>query len=294
MGCHGGQWRTLPPSHVCLPDRKADSAWLSPSTTVGDLRVQDRTISTRQRARIGRTGRPPGHRSSTSIQLLRLLLSLALGTVMACASPPVMGPPNAPPIDAYVVGAPDELQIVILPAPEINRTARVRPDGMITVDLVGDVQAAGRTPVEIAESIQKEISRYKRDAVVNVSLETSTSRFVTIYGEVGAPGIYALDTETRISEAIGRAGGARPFAKLGGVRIIRPTGSAAEVVEVHLDDIQEGDLSTNLVVRDGDLIVVPPTALARIGYAMQMLFFPFQPLLSGASTAGSIYGFSNN
>ena len=57
---------------------------------------------------------------------------------------------------------------------------------------------------------------------------------------------------------------------------------------VRLGDIQYGDLSTNIVVRKGDLIVVPPTILARIGYAFQMLLFPLQPLISGATAAGSI------
>lgn len=263
-----------------------------PIPTVGDSHVQKRTVVPSKRAPYAGTHPHGTHRRRASVQRLRLILPLAMAAALACGAP-IMGPPKAPPISAYRVGAPDDLRIVILPEPEIVRDVRVRPDGKVSIDLVGDVQAAGRTPLEIAESIQREISRYKRDAVVNVSVESSTSRFVTIYGEVGRPGVFALDTETRITEAIGRAGGARPFAKLGGVRIIRPTGQTAEVVEVRLDDIQDGDLSTNFVVQDGDLIVVPPTALARIGYAMQMLFFPFQPLLSGATTAGSIYNLSN-
>jgi len=223
---------------------------------------------------------------------LPILLLLALGSAIGCSTP-IVGPPAAPPIEGYVVGPPDQLIILIMPEPEIVRNVRVRPDGMISVDLIGDVQASGRTPSQIAQTIQNEIRRFKRDAIVSVAVETSASQFVTIYGEVGSPGLFVLETETRVSEAIGRVGGTRPFAKLSGVRIIRPTGSSAELIEVRLDNIRDGDLSTNFVVEKGDLIVVPPTALARIGYAMQMLFFPFQPLLSGASTAGSVYSLSN-
>jgi len=231
----------------------------------------------------------PGRFRRVVAAALCLLLPLAAG-----CSTTTTAPPPAPPIESYVVGAPDLLRINILPEPELLREARVRLDGMISIDLVGDVQAAGKTPFEIAQDIQREIRRFKRDAMVNVSVVASPSRFVTVYGEVGAPGIFLLDTETRVSEAIGRVGGTRPFAKLGGVRIVRSNGLDTQILEVRLNDISQGDLSTNFVVQEGDLIVVPPTWLARVGYAMQMLLFPLQPLISGAQTAGAIAGGSNS
>ena len=161
---------------------------------------------------------------------------------------------------------------------------------MISVDLVGDIQAAGRTPLEIAADIQSQIARFKRDAAVNVTVVSSPSQFVTIYGEVMRPGTFALDTETRVSEAIGRVGGPKPFASLNSVRLIRSIGwDQAKIFDIELGDIQRGDLSTNIVVLEGDLIVVPPTMLARVGYAMQMLLFPLQPLLSGAGQVGMVY-----
>ena len=123
---------------------------------------------------------------------------------------------------------------------------------------------------------------------MNVTVVSSPSQFVTIYGEVVRPGTFALDTETRVSEAIGRVGGPKPFASLNGVRLIRSMKGQPKIYDIELGDIQKGDLSTNVVVQEGDLIVVPPTMLARIGYAMQMLLFPLQPLLSGAGQAGMI------
>lgn len=226
-------------------------------------------------------------RMDTRFQIVFALLVIFAVSTLGCSTP-IAGQPQAPPIKGYVVGAPDVLIINILPEPEISRDVRVRPDGMISVDLVGDVQAAGRTPFEIAQTIQEEIGRFKRDAVVNVSVVSSGSHFVTIFGEVASPGVFPLDTQTRVSEAIGRVGGPRPFASLSGVRIIRPTKGSARILKVHLGDIQDGNLSTDYVVEEGDLIVVPPTFLAKIGYAIQMVFFPLQPFLSGASTGGSI------
>jgi polysaccharide export outer membrane protein len=219
------------------------------------------------------------------------LFAFALGILLlhsvGCSGPDPTAPPSAPPITGYIVGAPDLLSINILPEPEINREVRVRPDGMISIDLIGDIQAAGRTPFEIAQSIQDSIGRFKRDASVNVSVVDSPSQFLTIFGEVARPGTFPLATETRVTEALGQVGGTLPFASLNNIRVIRTNGSKTEVIPVRLADIQKGDLSTNFVVEEGDLIIVPPTWLARVGYVIQMIFFPFQPVLT---TAGSVGG----
>jgi polysaccharide export outer membrane protein len=217
---------------------------------------------------------------------LVLVVGLALSTGCSTRVAPL---PAAPVAADYLVGAPDELRINVLPEPEIEREVTVRPDGMISVDLIGDVQAATRTPLQIAQDIEERIGRYKRGATVNVTVVSSPSQFVTIYGEVSRPGTFSLDTETRVSEAIGRVGGTRPFASLNSVRVIRPTRAEPQIFEVALGDIQKGDLSTNIVVQEGDLIVVPPTVLARIGYTMQMIFFPFQPILGTAGTVGGVW-----
>ena len=83
-------------------------------------------------------------------------------------------------------------------------------------------------------------------------------------------------------------GGTRPFASQNRIRIVRTNGAETKVFRVRLKDIARGDLSTNIVVEEGDLIVVPPTVLARIGYAFQMVFFPFQPILQGAGSVGAV------
>ena len=227
----------------------------------------------------------PSHARPSRVLFFGLVVGLVLA--LGCSTTP-QPPPAAPSIESYVVGAPDELSVHILPDPEIEREVRVRPDGMISIDLVGDVQAAGRTPREIAIDIQQQIGRFKRDAVVNVTVISSPSQFVTVYGEVASPGIFPLETETRVSEAIGRVGGTRPFANLDAIRLVRTRGNRTEILVIDLDAISYGDMRTNHVMREGDLIVVPPTMLARFGYAMQALLFPFQPLIAAGASAGAI------
>jgi polysaccharide export outer membrane protein len=222
-------------------------------------------------------------------RLVSAVLVVLFVLPIGCGGPRLTPPPAAPAAEGYIVGAPDDLRIHILPEPEIVRDVRVRPDGMISIDLIGDVQAAGRSPQQIADEIQTAIRRFKRDASVSVSLVQSPSQFITIYGEVATPSTIPLMRATRISEAIGQVGGAAPFAALNKVRVVRTTGSRTEVLTVRLKDIQRGDLSTNLVMREGDLVVVPPTMLARAGYVLQQLLFPFQPLFAPASIGLGVY-----
>lgn len=234
-----------------------------------------------------RNNRSPKRAIRFEQQVIIVCLSFLFLSVVACSSANPTPPPIAPPVEGYVVGAPDLLVVSILPDPEITREVRVRPDGKISIDLIGDIQASGRTPFEIAQTIQQEIGRYKRDASVNVTVVDSPSQFVTVYGEVAQPGIFPLNTETRLSEAIGRVGGTRPFASLNNVRVIRTNGIKTKVIPIRLGDIMKGDLTTNFVIAKGDLIVVPPTMLARIGYVMQMIFFPFQPVVGVLSAVGT-------
>jgi protein involved in polysaccharide export with SLBB domain len=91
-----------------------------------------------------------------------------------------------------------------------------------------------------------------------------------------------LDRETRLAEAIGSAGGTNIFASKGRVRVIRSNVNETRILRANLRDIQYGDQTTNFMLQDGDIIVVPPNALARVGFALQTVFFPFQQVLAPA------------
>lgn len=220
---------------------------------------------------------------AVAVALIALLLAAA-GCQTHLAPPPVR-----PTESTYLVGPPDQLLVTILPAPEIERTAVVRPDGRISIDLIGDVQAAGRTVEAIAAEIQTRVARFKRDAHVTVSVVASESLAVTVLGEVVSPGTFPLTSETRVSQAVGLRGGTTMFGSKSKVRLIRTNGESTQMFIINLARIENGDLSSNMVMRGGDMLVVPPNVLARIGYAMQMLLFPFQPVLG---TAGSVWNMS--
>jgi polysaccharide export outer membrane protein len=211
---------------------------------------------------------------------LALLAAAALGC--ASTSNPVPAPTGAS-YGSYRVGAPDILEVSILPEPTIERQVVVRPDGMISMDLIGDVPAGGRTVEEIASDIEKRIARFKRDASVTVRLKDAESTAITVFGEVRGPDAFPLVKETRVAEAIGMVGGETIFARTGRIRVIRSGGGEAAVYIVDLNAIRAGDMRTNIVLASGDIVYVPPNVFARIGYAMNLIFLPFQPFLGMAN-----------
>jgi polysaccharide export outer membrane protein len=178
------------------------------------------------------------------------------------------------------------LSISILPEPAMNVDVTVRPDGMISTPLIGDVQAGGRTIPEIAADIEQRMGRFKRGAQVSVALVTAASTDITVLGEVSRSSAFPLVKATRVVEAIGQVGGTTNFASEGKIRVIRTAGGQTVVHRVDLKAIRKGDLGTNLLLEPGDIVYVPPTVLARIGYAMQQLLFPFQPVMGLARVAG--------
>lgn len=234
----------------------------------------------------GLRGAPGGtrdNRRGAAILATLALLTLLAGTGLGCATTPAPEPPTRYP--EYQVGAPDQLTVMILPEPAVLEDVVVRPDGKITVQLVGDVPAGGRTLGEIAEDIERRISKFKRGAVVTVKLQSAQSSSVTVIGEVQRPGAFALDKQLRVAEALGMVGGPTSLANDDSVRVVRP-GNPTQVISVDMDAIRAGDLTTNVQLYGGDIIYVPPTAWARVGYVIRSLLFPFDPLLGVARAAG--------
>jgi polysaccharide export outer membrane protein len=200
------------------------------------------------------------------------------------------GAPPGPQVTAYRVGPPDQLHITILPEPVIERDVIVRPDGMISIDLIGDIAAAGRTTEEIGGDIETRIGRFKRDARVTVALGAALSSEVTVLGEVGRPRTFPLARQTRLVEAIGTVGGTTVFAARSRIRLIRTQDTETHVYKVDLDGIQSGDMRTNYLLQGGDLVYVPPNVFASIGYAVQAALFPFQQIFGfGASVTTKVF-----
>jgi len=162
----------------------------------------------------------------------------------------------------YRIGVDDRVQVTVWRNPELAVTAPVRPDGKISVPIIGDVQAGGQTPSEVAETIRKRLSEYIREPNVAVILtELRSHEFLTrvrVTGAVRTPRSMPHRQGMTVLDAILEAGGVTEFASPNRSRLFRKTKQKTEVFQIELGDIlRKGRLETNLLLAPGDVITVP-------------------------------------
>ena len=169
--------------------------------------------------------------------------------------------------DLYRIGVDDRLQVSVWRNPELSVTVPVRPDGRISVPLIGDVMAGGRAPQEVAADIEKQLATSVRDpkgAVILVDLRSHEfiSR-VRVTGAVRQPVSVPYRQGMTVLDAVLQAGGVTDFAAANRSRLHRrDADGAVETREIRLGDILDGGkLESNLDVRPGDVITVPERAL---------------------------------
>ncbi|HYO82770.1 MAG TPA: polysaccharide biosynthesis/export family protein [Bryobacteraceae bacterium] len=178
----------------------------------------------------------------------------AAEAVKAPAGVPAM--PTAAPVDpkAYKIGAEDILLIRVWRENELSGQVQVRPDGKITLNLIGEVQAAGLTPIELTEKVTQAYSDLINKPEVMVSVQSVQSRRYFITGEVNRPGSFQLVTPIRVLEALTNAGGFREFASTKKIRILRN----GKTIKFNYNEVSEGKrMEQNIEVEPGDYIIVP-------------------------------------
>lgn len=191
-----------------------------------------------------------------------------------------------PPDAEYVVDPPDVLQLEFSNMEEQGRTARLRQDGTITLPLLREVKVAGMTPEEIRKKLETQYAQYYKDPQVLVSVAQHASKFVFIYGEVGRQGRVPYSGYTTVSDLIGQVGGVSRRAAIGRVKVIRGDPDDTEVFSVDLDElVMEGNVWQNVSLAENDVVYVPPTIPAWIGYQIEAVLFPFRSVLGAAATA---------
>ncbi|HEV7489218.1 MAG TPA: XrtA/PEP-CTERM system exopolysaccharide export protein [Rhodanobacteraceae bacterium] len=198
---------------------------------------------------------------------LRLLIVGGLLALAACVTttgsqqaPKVN--PQAQAVTAYRIGVDDEVKVSVWQNPGLDVSVPVRPDGKISVPLVGDIDAGGRTPEEVAADIQDKLKTFVRDPQVTVILTQLRSHEylsrVRVTGAVHQPVSVPYRQGMTVLDAVLAAGGTNQFAAADSTELYRKEGEATRAYAVRLDRIlQKGDLSTNYPVAPGDVITVP-------------------------------------
>ncbi len=174
-------------------------------------------------------------------------------------TPPVAGVARTlfPEASQYRIGIEDVLLVSVWRDPDLTREVPVRPDGKISLPLIQDVVAEGKTPAELAQDIQNRLKEYLSNPSVTVIVREINSIKVFILGEVVRPGPLTVRSKIRLLQAISMAGGVTPFGGKNGVLVYRKIRAGQEVIKVSYRDIVSGKKPTeNLILESGDTVVV--------------------------------------
>lgn len=191
-----------------------------------------------------------------------LLLSALL--VFGCSSQPVTEMPKAVDdvVAEYKMGVGDRVSVQVWKSPELSVEVPVRPDGKISVPLVGDVAAAGKSTQQLSSQLAEAFAAYVRNPQVTVIVREPVSanflRRVRVTGAVGQPVSIAHQQGMTVLDLVVLAGGVTEFANANGAKLYRKYGDTVKVYPIKLDDIlNKGGLETNYVLSPADVITVP-------------------------------------
>lgn len=192
------------------------------------------------------------------------LVAPALACVAACAamaqSPLTASQESRAASPEYIIGPGDQLQVFVWQNPELTVTVPVRPDGKISTPLDEDMAAVGKTPSQLARDIEKVLSEYVRAPHVNVIVTQPASAFsqVKVIGQVAHPAAVPYREGMTVLDAVLAVGGLSTFAAGNRAHLVRMEGGKQQDIKVKVDAlVNGGDMSQNLALRPGDVLVVP-------------------------------------
>lgn len=183
--------------------------------------------------------------------------------------------------DVYRVQPPDEIEIRCSQVPEVHmQRQRIRPDGKISFEVLGEIDVAGKTPAEISMTIGERISELYAlpgDHPVDVRIAIYASQVYYVVGQVFRPGVRPYTGRDGLLTTL-VAAGPNPMAWESRVQVIRPSpleGERPRIFQANYRDmVQRGDTTKDVLMEEGDIIYVPPTILASIGMVLEQLITP--------------------
>jgi polysaccharide export outer membrane protein len=158
---------------------------------------------------------------------------------------------------SYIIGPADVITVTVWKEQTLSGNLLVRPDGMISLPLLGDVRAAGITPLQLADQIASKLKKYIQDPNVSVVMSLINSKKIYLLGEVAKKGPIDMTPGMTLLEAISSAGGLTDYANARKMYILRGEGGKQQKIPVQYKNALKGNVELNLALRAGDTIVVP-------------------------------------
>jgi len=189
----------------------------------------------------------------------------------------------------YLIGIDDQLTVKIWENTDLDQDVTVRPDGMISFSLVGDVQAAGRTIPDLDNDLTGRLQEFIKEPQVYIALKKMASKKAVILGEVVKPGVYEIDGPCSVLELVGRAEGFTPAAVLSSVILIKggvqnPHGQRLDLNRFVL----KTDNRENVYVNPEDIVFVPKKFIANVNYFVTQVMGPFAQGMTNYDTANTL------
>lgn len=195
-------------------------------------------------------------------------------------------------VTSYRIEPPDVVRIASPVSPEVNGVYKVGGDGKIMIKLLGSVKVATLTAQELAAKLERLLDTYYVDPKVEVSVVEFASKKIYVFGQVNGPGPKPFTGRDTLLNVL--AENHPNFIAWGSqVKVIRPSPFPDEVHEIVVDVnkmMQTGDLRSNLLLQEGDVVYVPPTPLGWLGLRAQEVLFPLAPLMAGYTYPANVYG----
>lgn len=158
----------------------------------------------------------------------------------------------------YKIQAGDELEVAVWKEEELLRKVIVRPDGKFSFPLTGEVVAQGRAVADIQSEIEKRLKKYIPEPVVTVSVSGILGNRIFVIGQVNKPGVYVMNPQLSVLQALSMAAGTTPYAALNDIMILRGTGARQKPLPFRYGDVSKGrSLEQNILLESGDVVVVP-------------------------------------
>ena len=196
------------------------------------------------------------------VSLLGALVAGCGGHMLAAedvSNTPLMEPPE------YVIGPGDSLHIFVWDQPDLSTSVQVRPDGKISTPLVEDLQAAGRTPTQLARDIENVLSEFVRSPVVTVIVQGfvgEAAQQIRVVGQAVQPQVLQYRQGMTVLDVMIAVGGLTEYAAGNRARLIRRVGDEEVQIRVRLDDLlNDGDIRQNVRMMPGDVLVIPQSIL---------------------------------
>ncbi|OQW35838.1 MAG: hypothetical protein A4E19_16465 [Nitrospira sp. SG-bin1] len=201
--------------------------------------------------------------------MMRILLSWMFVTIVllvGCAEKRMDDKVNLTAPSEFFLGPEDVLRVTVWKSQDLSGEVTIRPDGTITMPLIGDVPAAGLTANVLAKRIGDRLTEYVSSPIVTVQVKEVNSYFIYVLGEVMKPGKYPLKSYANVMQGISLAGGFAPFASKNKIKVLRNVSTGSEgheqkrqiEIPVSYDDILKGSaVPGNFFLQSGDVIVVP-------------------------------------